>query len=212
MLDDGCVAKFSERLPVLGVKRRILPVSSIHGVAPKGKKGMTGKMAVDWEASYVSKGKGGIKIMGKNGFILLVPSLKLEVVSDVASDVVADKIGVGSLGSPVGMNNDVGVISIDLAEVHKHHKTVIDKKLKDMAILDANLDQVSCGELRKLEKELDVLHEKDEKYWASRAKSNWLKLGDKNTFYFHKCASSRKKKNRIAMILNSDGVSVSEMP
>ncbi|KAF4362680.1 hypothetical protein G4B88_028733 [Cannabis sativa] len=83
-LYDGFVAKFSERPPVLGVKRCILLVSSIHGVAPKGKKGMTKKM-------------------------------EEEVVSDVASDVVADMIGVGSLGSPVGMNNDVGVISIDLA-------------------------------------------------------------------------------------------------
>uniref|UniRef100_A0A803PRP0 Reverse transcriptase n=1 Tax=Cannabis sativa TaxID=3483 RepID=A0A803PRP0_CANSA len=35
---------------------------------------------------------------------------------------------------------------------------------------------VSCEELRKIQKELDVLHEKEEKYRSSREKNDWLKL------------------------------------
>ncbi|KAA3462419.1 non-ltr retroelement reverse transcriptase [Gossypium australe] len=36
---------------------------------------------------------------------------------------------------------------------------------------------------------LNMEIDKDEVYWEQRARANWLQLGDKNTAYFHKCAT-----------------------
>jgi hypothetical protein len=41
--------------------------------------------------------------------------------------------------------------------------------------------------------------------WRQRSRIEWLKEGDRNTNFFHRKASGRKKKNRIAKLLNHDG-------
>lgn len=40
--------------------------------------------------------------------------------------------------------------------------------------------------------QLNFKIEKDEIYWKQRARANWLKLGDKNTTFFHSHATNRK--------------------
>ncbi|GMI66860.1 hypothetical protein HRI_000355300 [Hibiscus trionum] len=41
---------------------------------------------------------------------------------------------------------------------------------------------------------------REEVYWEQRARANWLKFGDKNTRFFHRHASQRKRKNRISSL------------
>lgn len=36
---------------------------------------------------------------------------------------------------------------------------------------------------------LNLEIDKDERFWEQRARANWLKVGDKNTAFFHKHAS-----------------------
>ncbi|KAL4364133.1 hypothetical protein GQ457_04G024760 [Hibiscus cannabinus] len=50
------------------------------------------------------------------------------------------------------------------------------------------------------------LLDKDEAYWAQRARVTWLTQGDRNTTYFHARASGRQKKNRIRGLYNENGV------
>lgn len=39
-----------------------------------------------------------------------------------------------------------------------------------------------------------------EERWRQRSRCNWIKQGDKNTRYFHACASARVRKNRVTTI------------
>ncbi|KAL1077791.1 hypothetical protein V6Z11_D10G119000, partial [Gossypium hirsutum] len=45
--------------------------------------------------------------------------------------------------------------------------------------------------------QLGQLYDEEERYWAQRARNQWLRKGDRNTRYFHVRATGRKKKNRI---------------
>ncbi|KAL4348306.1 hypothetical protein GQ457_17G007700 [Hibiscus cannabinus] len=50
------------------------------------------------------------------------------------------------------------------------------------------------------------LLDKDEAYWAQRARVTWLTQGDRNTAYFHARASGRRKKNRIRGLFGESGI------
>lgn len=47
------------------------------------------------------------------------------------------------------------------------------------------------------------LLDKQEVYWKQRSKQLWLQEGDKNTRFFHRYASNRKKKNKLDKIMNA---------
>ncbi|XP_062093823.1 uncharacterized protein LOC133799848 [Humulus lupulus] len=60
--------------------------------------------------------------------------------------------------------------------VFKRHHKDIKKKQKQLKSLDASLSVANLKDYVSLEKELDVPHYKEEKYWAPRSKQNWLML------------------------------------
>lgn len=60
--------------------------------------------------------------------------------------------------------------------------------------------QHNADTIKSLQKELGMLLEKEDLKWKQRAKRNWYLLGDRNTRFFHACASQKRKKNRIKEI------------
>lgn len=64
--------------------------------------------------------------------------------------------------------------------------------------------------IKMMQEEFGVLLEKEDLKWKQRAKRNWYQHGDKNTKFFHACASQRKKKNWIKEIKNAQGQMLSE--
>ncbi|KAL5564766.1 hypothetical protein UlMin_027930 [Ulmus minor] len=66
---------------------------------------------------------------------------------------------------------------------------------------------LSCANWRthqRLERELEALKYKEERYWQQRSKDMWLKNGDRNSKFFHRKASARKAKNSIDGLFDSN--------
>lgn len=61
-------------------------------------------------------------------------------------------------------------------------------------------------EVIQLKKELNVLHDKEEKMWQQQSRVQWLKNGDQNTNFFHGTATQRKRKNFIKGLRDGNGV------
>lgn len=59
-------------------------------------------------------------------------------------------------------------------------------------------EHVTKEKLRRLEDQLDT-------FWKQRAHVKWLRLGDRNTSFFHAFASERKKRNKIEQLQKEDG-------
>ncbi|KAA3472611.1 reverse transcriptase [Gossypium australe] len=57
---------------------------------------------------------------------------------------------------------------------------------------------------------LNMEIDKDEMYWEQRARVNWLQLGNKNTTFFHKYASARRKVKTINGLEAADGQEVTD--
>ncbi|TXG58188.1 hypothetical protein EZV62_016017 [Acer yangbiense] len=59
--------------------------------------------------------------------------------------------------------------------------------------------------IRSLEREVEGLYDCEEIYWKQRSRAEWLKVGDRNSKYFHSKAMARKKKNLIVSLQDSHG-------
>uniref|UniRef100_A0A803PAT0 Reverse transcriptase domain-containing protein n=1 Tax=Cannabis sativa TaxID=3483 RepID=A0A803PAT0_CANSA len=69
-------------------------------------------------------------------------------------------------------------------------------------------DKARLGRLQSL---LDALLYKEEIYWKQRARVRWLNAGDRNTKFFHKHATSRRKTNHIKYLKTDTGEVVNSL-
>ncbi|KAL5538529.1 hypothetical protein UlMin_044691 [Ulmus minor] len=68
--------------------------------------------------------------------------------------------------------------------------------------MDKNLSSHNWKEHQRLEKALDALRFKEERYWRQRSKDLWLKYGDRNSKFFNQKVSARKSKNSITGLVD----------
>lgn len=61
----------------------------------------------------------------------------------------------------------------------------------------------------KLKEELERVFIKEESYWHTRSRANWLSYGDKNTRFFHHLVLNRRYRNRIVQLEDDVGNIVS---
>ncbi|KAA3453235.1 reverse transcriptase [Gossypium australe] len=57
---------------------------------------------------------------------------------------------------------------------------------------------------------LNMEIDKDQVYWEQRARANWLQFEDRNTAYFHKCATTRRRVNFINKLSLDDGREITD--
>ncbi|CAN0884881.1 hypothetical protein LINGRAHAP2_LOCUS14966, partial [Linum grandiflorum] len=58
---------------------------------------------------------------------------------------------------------------------------------------------------RQLDSELTTLEEDEEAYWSQRARTDWAQEGDKNTAFFHRKATARRRRNTISKLQDASG-------
>ncbi|KAA3460797.1 reverse transcriptase [Gossypium australe] len=73
------------------------------------------------------------------------------------------------------------------------------------ALYNALPDDENLEEIIKAKLDLNLEIDKTELYWEQRARSNWLKYGDRNTSFFHSLASTKCRLNKIMRIKGEDG-------
>jgi len=58
--------------------------------------------------------------------------------------------------------------------------------------------------VRQLKKEIDVLLDRESTMWAQRSRLLWTRNGDRNTKYFHACATRRYRRNKVEGIRDEE--------
>lgn len=85
----------------------------------------------------------------------------------------------------------------------------ISKTKKELEICrKARLSKANVNWEHVLRFKLDRLVEQLHIYWKQRAHPLWLTKGDRNTKYFHACASERRRRNFIKVLREEGGVTV----
>ncbi|XP_042948632.1 uncharacterized protein LOC122281317 [Carya illinoinensis] len=90
-------------------------------------------------------------------------------------------------------------------EMRRSQGALIKEKLSILSSLKETNEGHLYTEIKILQKEVDLLLETEKSKWQERAKQNWLRGRDRNTSFFHKCASQRRKQNPICNIRDIAG-------
>ncbi|CAN0840832.1 hypothetical protein LINGRAHAP2_LOCUS2946, partial [Linum grandiflorum] len=61
-----------------------------------------------------------------------------------------------------------------------------------------------------LKQEIEDMWKSQELEWSQKAKINWLKVGDRNTAFFHYAAVYRRQRNRISRLQDDNDVWIPE--
>jgi len=84
-------------------------------------------------------------------------------------------------------------------------KLNIKKVEEDLHKVQKEGDPENTESEKALKENLDLLVEVEDLKWRQRARENWLKYGDRNTKYFHACASQRKCRSSLKDIMDMEG-------
>lgn len=72
-------------------------------------------------------------------------------------------------------------------------------------VIDSSQRDDSANALKESRCGLSHLYAKEEKYWAQRSLSQWLREGDRNTCYLHARATGHLKKNNTDKVKDLNG-------
>ncbi|KAG0523282.1 hypothetical protein BDA96_07G110100 [Sorghum bicolor] len=130
--------------------------------------------------------------------------LKEEGFKDIVKEGWESVGDVGSLSSKVkGMANSLDAWNINvLGDLEKRLRSA-KKELERWH--RAPLSDLVVGKEAVWSFKVDRIEEQIDTYWKQRAHVNWLQLGDRNTSFFHKVCSERKRRNRIGRLQEENG-------
>ncbi|KAG7983147.1 hypothetical protein I3843_04G089800 [Carya illinoinensis] len=85
----------------------------------------------------------------------------------------------------------------------------IKQKRKSLQALQQYIIVELVQQLRGLQQEIDDHLEREHVTWQQRTKENWLHKGDRNTTFYHLCATQKGKRNNISKIIDDTGRTLS---
>ncbi|XP_042969143.1 uncharacterized protein LOC122301839 [Carya illinoinensis] len=91
------------------------------------------------------------------------------------------------------------------------HKRDIQAQLNRLLEMQDSNTGSRTAKVKALQKEIDKALEEENLKWKQRAKQMWLKDGDRNSNYFHKCANQRRKNNSIQKLVRNDGLTTTDI-
>lgn len=87
-------------------------------------------------------------------------------------------------------------------------KEIGELRLKlDSAMTDLIADDLLISEINQ---KLLQAYKAEEEFWKKRSRQLWLTLGDRNTCFFHASTKSRRARNKLTVIEDSEGIPVFE--
>lgn len=111
--------------------------------------------------------------------------------------------------SPPALKQKLGEVATALKEWEKINVGHVSTRINDLSaaiscIQQATPSHENIEQLRALEGEHRALLILEESLWKQRSRMNWLSEGDKNTAFFHRAASGRRRRNSIDRIKDSN--------
>lgn len=87
---------------------------------------------------------------------------------------------------------------------YRNSRVFIEQKKQELEL--AMINPVGDQELiKKINDELSKAYQEEEEYWRQRSRLLWLKLGDRNTGYFHAVSKNRRRANNLSVLEKSNG-------
>lgn len=121
-----------------------------------------------------------------------------EVIKDILTIFTSDvTLKLGKLGE--GLQKWSHQIRRDRSTRKKYYE----KRLNEL--LDHHLDDNILTEIAEVQLGMNLEADKEERYQEQLARVNWLVNGDRNTSFFHKVASARKKQNKVVSLGDNSG-------
>lgn len=89
--------------------------------------------------------------------------------------------------------------------IFKRKKEIRSRLERLLRILDAAPTPSLLDAERRLKKDWSEVLIQEETLWMQKSRVDWLRLGDRNTKYFHTKTLVRRRRNRVEMLKNEDG-------
>jgi hypothetical protein len=126
-----------------------------------------------------------------------------EVINSVWSKVYSNDLGWARLGAK--LKECITSLKMWCRNSRKDGQQEFLKLNRRLLSLQEREDTAVIPEIKKIKTQLHVLLDNEELWWRQRAKEDWLKMGDRNTRFFHACASDKRRRNRVETIIDERG-------
>jgi hypothetical protein len=116
-------------------------------------------------------------------------------------------------GQPTGWDPIIGKLNKSRSSLLRWIKLNKDPIEANLRATLAKVEEMHMGKgawdvpgIKQMQEKAHNLMEIVDSKWRQKAKQVWLMYGDRNSKYFHACASQRRWNNLISVIIDSEGV------